>query len=162
MNQPQGLDLVQWTNRNGIPPTIELPGRLDVRSIVLFSCRFVSFVLSLQLLHSVLALRQNQVRYRTITSPSDYIFRSNIQYHFANLPRAVSSSCLGFNPAIPPTNTLRCIAIRVFNSRVESVGCVLVDIDILKLPTGKNPDFVTLTYRYCPNILLPMFQCFSL
>lgn len=85
------------------------------------------------MLHSALGQRQNLVRYRQITSPPEELFPSGIQYHIVALPRAVSTSSMGFNSLAG----IRCIPIRVFNSQVENAGCVLLDIDILQPIKGK-------------------------
>lgn len=110
-------------------------------------------------MHSALGIRQNQIRYRSIIAPVDEVFHSNIQYHFAALPRGVSTAVLGLDTSVSHSSTIRCVPIRVMNSRVESVGLVLVDVDTSQKTTGKREHLDTVREK-CGTIFVYLSHIF--
>lgn len=97
-------------------------------------------------LHSYFLQRQGITRFREVTYPADEVFESGVQYHLSILPRPLTDASLGF---VPPTakdtaagkilsevdNGRRLVLVRVFNEKVENVGCVLVDLNKDEPPT---------------------------
>lgn len=86
-------------------------------------------------LHCLFAQKQGQPRYRDVTRPPDEVFVSEVQYHFALLPRPVNFPSLGLKGVATDSDLTRAVLVRVFNSKVENVGCVLVEVDLDRAPT---------------------------